>query len=234
MSFIPLIFPPLCLREPAVRPFVAAGRGLGGGRPQPRHVEIPRRQSPGAPRSEVPGSRPVPGPHGHAVARLPGGLWALGRRVEPLSPLGKARKLAPTLGAPPDAGLSPHAPPLSRGDERACPSARRRSVKKNGGHAAQALGRSRGGFSPNIHAGGRDERPRGAVVLTAGHWHEPPVFETVVAQGPPAPPLPHAIRDTGYDSHRLREPLLAQDIGPVIPPKRNRTAPLDDDTALYK
>jgi transposase len=71
------------------------------------------------------------------------------------------------------------------------------AVKKNGGHAAQALGRSRGGFSTTIHAGCRDERPGVAIGLTAGHWHESPVLETVRAQVPPEPPLPHAMRDKG-------------------------------------
>jgi transposase len=108
------------------------------------------------------------------------------------------------------------------------------ALKKNGGHAAQALGRSRGGFSTKIHAGCRDERPGVAIVLTAGHCHESPVFETVLAQVPPEPPLTHAMMDKGYDSDRIREQLLAQDMVPVIPPKSNRREPRDYDKALYK
>ena len=114
------------------------------------------------------------------------------------------------------------------------PSARRWRIKKNGGHAAQALGRSRGGLSTKIHAGCRDERTGIAVVLTAGHCHESPVFATVLAQVPPEPPLTHAIMDKGYDSDRIREQLLAQDIVPVIPPKSNRREPLDYNKDLYK
>ena len=45
-------------------------------------------------------------------------------------------------------------------------------------------------------------------MLTAGHCHESPVFETVLAQVPPEPPLTHAIMDKGYDSDRIREQLL--------------------------
>ena len=108
------------------------------------------------------------------------------------------------------------------------------ALKKHGGQAAQALGRSRGGLSTKIHAGCRDERTSVAVVLTAGHCHESPVFETVLAQVPPEPPLTHAIMDKGYDSKRIREPLLAQDMVPVIPPKSNRRAPIDYDKELYK
>jgi hypothetical protein len=70
-------------------------------------------------------------------------------------------------------------------------------MKKNGGHAAQALGRSRGGLATQIHAGCRDERTGVAIVLTAGQGHESPAFETVCAQVPPAPSLTHAIMDKG-------------------------------------
>jgi len=108
------------------------------------------------------------------------------------------------------------------------------AVKKNGGHTAQALGRSRGGLSTNIHAGGRAERPGVALVLTAGHCHERPVCETVCAQVPPEPALTHAMMDKGSDSDGIREPLVAHDIVPVIPPKSNRRAPLDYEKALDK
>ena len=107
-------------------------------------------------------------------------------------------------------------------------------MKKNGGHAAQALGRSRGGLSTKIHAGCRDERTGVAIVLTAGHCHESPVFATVLAQVPPVPSLTHAIMDKGYDSTSMREQLLVHDLVPVIPPKSNRIATIDYDKNLYK
>ena len=107
-------------------------------------------------------------------------------------------------------------------------------MKKNGGQAAQALGRSRGGLSTTIHAGCRDARTGVAVVLTAGHCHESPVFETVFAQVPSGPPLTHALMDKGYDSDGIREHLIAHDIAPVIPSKSHRRAPLDYEQASYK
>ena len=55
-----------------------------------------------------------------------------------------------------------------------------------------------------------------------------------MAQVPPEPPLTHAIMDKRYDSNRIREQLLAQDIVPVIPSKSNRTESLDYDKELYK
>src|SRR2546430_15438351 len=103
------------------------------------------------------------------------------------------------------------------------------ALKKHGGQAAQALGRSRGGLSTKIHAGCRDERTGIAVVLTAGQCHESPVFASVFAQVPTGQPLTHAIMDKGYDSDGIRGPLIAHDIVPVIPSKSNRRAPLDYD-----
>ena len=108
------------------------------------------------------------------------------------------------------------------------------ALKKNGGQAAQALGRSRGGLSTKIHAGCRDERTGVALVLTAGQCHESPAFEAVFAQVPTAQPLTHAIMDKGYDSHPIRAHLVAHDMVPVIPSRSNRIAPLSYDKALYK
>jgi transposase len=89
-------------------------------------------------------------------------------------------------------------------------------------------------LSTKIHAGCRDERTGVAVVLTAGHGHESPVFETVFAQVPAEQLLTHASRDKGYDSQGIREHLIEPDIVPVIPSKRNRREPLDYDKELYK
>jgi transposase len=108
------------------------------------------------------------------------------------------------------------------------------ALKKHGGQAAQALGRSRGGWSTKIHAGCRDEHTGIAVVLTAGQCHESPVFETVFAQVPLEPSLTHAIMDKAYDSHAIREHLIKHDIVPVIPPKSNRIVQLDYDKNLYR
>jgi transposase len=39
--------------------------------------------------------------------------------------------------------------------------------------------------------------------------------------------------DKGYDSQPIRAQLLAQDIVPVIPPRSNRTEPIEYDHDLY-
>jgi transposase len=108
------------------------------------------------------------------------------------------------------------------------------ALKKNGGHAAQALGRSRGGLSPKRHAGDREERTGIAVVLTAGPGHESPGCEPVLAQVPATPSLLPALMEKGYASARIREQRLAHDVVSGRPPKRNRTASLGYDHDLYK
>lgn len=130
--------------------------------------------------------------------------------------------------------MPPDTPPFYRCDHRAGASACGGCIEKNGGQAAQALGRSRGGWSTKIHAGCIDERHGVALVLTEGHRHESPVFETVLAQVPAEPPLTHAIMAKGYDSNHIREHLLAHDMVPVIPSKSNRTAAIEYDHDLYK
>jgi glutamate 5-kinase len=107
-------------------------------------------------------------------------------------------------------------------------------VKKNGGQATQALGRSRGGLSTKIHAGCISEHTSIALVLTEGQRHARPVLEAVLAQVPQAPRLTHAIMDKAYDSEQSRAHLTAQSLVPVLPPKSTRTAPRDYDHALDK
>ena len=51
------------------------------------------------------------------------------------------------------------------------------------------------------------------------------------------PALPEAavlIADKGYDSDPLRKALIAREIEPCIPGRKNRKAPVPYDAALYK
>lgn len=107
-------------------------------------------------------------------------------------------------------------------------------MKKNGGQAAQALGRSRGGWSTTSHTGCRAARTGITVVLTAGPWHESPVCATVCTQVPPEPSLTHALMDKASARQALGEHRIKQAMVPVIPAKSKRIISLDSDKSLYK
>jgi transposase len=95
-------------------------------------------------------------------------------------------------------------------------------MKKNGGQAAQALGRSRGGFSTKIHAGCINERTGISIVLTGGERNDMLGFAVVFGQIPAENVLENAVMDKGYDSNHIRDKLQEEGIHPVMPPKSNR------------
>ncbi len=105
-----------------------------------------------------------------------------------------------------------------------------RRVKKNGGQAEQALGRSRGGFSTKIHvlvdALGNPLR----FVLTAGQRHDLTQADSLIESFQ----FDYMIADTGYDADWLLD--LIEDAGAqaVIPPRSNRTESRTYDKHLYK
>ena len=78
---------------------------------------------------------------------------------------------------------------------------RRRGLKKSGGQEAQALGRSRGGFSTKVHiavdALGNPLR----LLLTAGQRHDSPQASALIEGYEPQV----LIADKGYDSDPLLE-----------------------------
>jgi transposase len=106
-------------------------------------------------------------------------------------------------------------------------------MKKNGGQAAQALGRSRGGFSTKIHAGGINERTGISIVLTGGERNDMPGFDVVFGQIPAENVLENAVMDKGYDSNHIRDKLKEEGIHPVIPPKSNRQEVIDYEKDTY-
>jgi len=91
---------------------------------------------------------------------------------------------------------------------------------------AQALGRSRGGFSIKLHAACLDEQPCVSCTLTSGARHDAPVFERVFEQCPTLPQLTSVVMDKGYDSDHIRQYLQVRDLIPVIPPRQNRKQPM--------
>ena len=103
-------------------------------------------------------------------------------------------------------------------------------VKKNGGQAQQALGRSRAGFSSKIHivADARGHPLR--FSLTGAERHDVTQAEPLLA------PLQfdYAIADRAYDSAPLLALIAAKEAAAVIPPRRNRKVQRHYDKQLYK
>ena len=108
--------------------------------------------------------------------------------------------------------------------------------------AAEALGRSQGGFSTKVHLRAEGNAQLLILVLTAGQPHEAPIFPQLMAggqikrMGPGRPKYrPHQIiGDKGYSSRQFRQCARQHGIRISIPRKRTerRTGPFD--RAMYR
>ncbi|UVI40863.1 IS5 family transposase (plasmid) [Qipengyuania spongiae] len=97
------------------------------------------------------------------------------------------------------------------------------SAGGKGGACANALGRSRGGFTSKIHARSDNQgRPLG-FLLTGGEMSDytcaKPLMEIPIATPK------RLLADKGYDGDRFRQSLLMRGISPIIPPHSNRKEP---------
>ena len=105
-----------------------------------------------------------------------------------------------------------------------------RVPQKKGGQAAQALGKSRGGFSTKIHlctdARGLPLRFR----LTPGQTHDITQAEALIAGYESR----SVIADKGYDSQAFLDVLSHHGQVAVIPPRSYRKTPRDYDRHRYK
>src|SRR4029453_11285597 len=120
------------------------------------------------------------------------------------------------------------APPRQHHDS--CPSLCGRCAKKNGGQAAQALGRSSGGFSTKIHIVTDALGLPVDFILTGGERHDSTPAAGLLAQRE----TDFVIADKGYDFEPVRELIEAQGAIPVIPERRNRKNPKWWDGTLFK
>lgn len=105
---------------------------------------------------------------------------------------------------------------------------------KRGGQEAQALGRSRGGFTTKIHCACIDESTGVSFILTGGQRHDAPIFDEVFDELPEENCLEEAAMDRGYDSNHIREKLENNEVTPVIPPRKNRKEEIYYDKETYK
>jgi hypothetical protein len=90
-----------------------------------------------------------------------------------------------------------------------------------GGHRHEALGRSRGGLTTNIHRATAVEGRPVRVLLTGGQAHE-------VTQAPALVrgwQLSHVIADKAYDSQAFVDGITERGALAVMPPRSNRKTP---------
>ncbi|HYV35802.1 MAG TPA: IS5 family transposase [Gemmataceae bacterium] len=95
---------------------------------------------------------------------------------------------------------------------------------------AEALGRSRGGFTTKIHLACDEMGNPIKIILTAGQVHD-------VTQGPELIADLQAekvIADKGYDSDDFISAIESTDTEAVIPPRRNRNEQRTYDKTAYK
>ena len=99
------------------------------------------------------------------------------------------------------------------------------SSPQKGGQAAQALGRSRGGFSTKIHVSVDGLGNPLRFILTGGQQHDITQAEELIAGYAGE----HVLADQGYDAQEFRQHILDLGMIPVIPPRANRKEPADYD-----
>ena len=104
------------------------------------------------------------------------------------------------------------------------------SSPQKGGQAAQALGRSRGGFSTKIHVSVDGLGNPLRFILTGGQQRDITQAESLIAGYAGE----HVLADQGYDAQEFRQHILELGMMPVIPPRANRKEPADYDRHLYR
>ena len=113
-----------------------------------------------------------------------------------------------------------------------CPGTSLCGRHKKGTQEAEALGRSRGGFSTKLHAlCDAKGRPLG-FVLTPGQTHDTqgfaPLFRMISDR------IEAFLADKGYDADVIRAEISSAKVEAVIPSKNNRREPIPHDKAKYR
>lgn len=105
-----------------------------------------------------------------------------------------------------------------------------RSPKKSGGQAAQALGRSRGGFSTKIHASVDALGNPLRFLLTAGQRHDITQADNLITGFD----FERVIADRSYDAEAFLQKIAEKEAEAVIPPRKNRKQLRAYDLHFYK
>ena len=107
---------------------------------------------------------------------------------------------------------------------------RRWRTEKNGGQDAQALGRSRGGFSTKVHVKTDALGNPLCFTLTGGERHDSTQGQTLLGDQLGD----YVLADRAYDSDDLIAFILDHNAIPVIPSRKNRKQPREYDAYRYR
>lgn len=109
--------------------------------------------------------------------------------------------------------------------------AQRAAFGAKGGRSAQAIGRSRGGWTTKVHAlTDLIDRPY-ALMLTAGNVSDVKAAPALLKQ---AGRMRYLLADKGYDADQLRRSLRDAGAVPVIPGRRGRKRGICYDKERYR
>ena len=160
------------------------------------------------------------------MAAVAGRVGELEQRVQALLPLECARRLGGLAPAGGRRSGFTGGPPGQHGGAgtRLCGRGKKNSA------AAEALGRSRGGFSTKVHAVTDALGNPLDFTLTGGQAADIAQAAGLV----PDEPVDAVIADKAYDAEHFVVMLSERGIKVVIPPRANRTAPRDCDFHQYK
>jgi transposase len=106
----------------------------------------------------------------------------------------------------------------------------RRGTSQKRGQAAQALGRSRGGFSTKIHVKVEALGNPLTFLLTPGQQHDITQAPALLGDSE----SDYVIADMSYDAQDFRDLVEFKGAIAVIPSRKNRKQPFDYDAHLYK
>ena len=181
--------------------------------------------------------------HRSAVAGHTRAVWSVGQRLQPVSAMEECRRLGAGTGRAADtgrlAGRTGLGDPFCGWKYRARPPACCRGKKST--PAAEALGRSQGGFSTKIHVRCDGKGKPITFLLTPGQQHEITMAERLLEQGAVRRSNGHLrIRpkrvagDKGYAFRKYRQYLHRRGIRTTIPRKKNEHANGPFDRELYR
>ncbi|MER9244054.1 IS5 family transposase [Mesorhizobium sp. M0482] len=109
--------------------------------------------------------------------------------------------------------------------------AQRAAFGAKGGGQAQAIGRSRGGWTTKVHALTDVVGRPYALMLTAGNVSDVKAAPALLER---AGPMRYLLGDKGHDADRLRRSLREGKTTPAIPGRRNRKRAIRYDQERYR